>query len=42
MLWMLMLELHTPHELAVIKVIHDRYEHDYAAYVATLKARSRI
>jgi hypothetical protein len=36
-----MLELHTPQELATIKVIHDRYEHDYAAYVARLLARSR-
>jgi len=36
-----MLDVRTLHELAVIKAIHDRYEQDYAAYVAVLKARSR-
>jgi len=37
-----MLESRTQHELAVIRVIHERFELDYAAYVATLQARSRL
>jgi len=37
-----MLEPRTQHELAVIRAIHERFENDYAAYVATLKARSRM
>ena len=38
---LMMLDVRTLHDLAVIKVIHDRYEQDYAAYVAVLKARLR-
>ena len=36
----MMLDVRTPHALAAIKLIHDQYEQDYAAYVAVLKARS--
>jgi len=29
-------------ELAEIRLIHERYERDYAAYVAKLQARPRL
>jgi len=34
-----MLEARTPLELADIKAIHEKYEQDYAAYVALLMTR---
>jgi len=34
-----MLEKRTPLELAAIQAIHEKYEQDYAAYVALLMMR---
>ena len=35
-------DMRTQHELAAIKHIHERYAHDYAAYVAMLQTRTRL
>ena len=37
-----MSDMRTLKELSKIQLIHERYELDYAAYVAVLKARFRL
>jgi len=37
-----MSDMRTLKDLAEIQLIHERYEHDYAAYVAMLQTRTRL